>query len=117
MKYEEYNTKNKTRKNTTQKYTTRKIHTWKYNTKNNIRGNKTQKYNTKIQQENMQHEKYNTHVQREVELSSPEISIMEKVPMQKSVMIWLITFQNDDPLNAHLNNTGKKIAALQPTPP
>ena len=47
----------------------------------------------------MQHEKYNTHVQIEVELSLPELSMMEKGPKQKYVDILPIPFHNDDPIN------------------
>ena len=31
--------------------------------------------------------------------------------------MWPIPFHNDDPINAQLDNTGKIIVALQPTPP
>ena len=48
----------------------------------------------------MQRKKYNTHVQREVELSSPEISMMEKVPKQQYVEIRYIPFHNDNHINA-----------------
>ena len=60
-----------------------------------------------IQHEKIQHKKYNTHVQREVGLSSPELSIMEKGPNQKSVEIQPIPFKNDDPINYKIENTGK----------
>ena len=49
------------------------------------------KYNTK---------KYNTHVKREAELSSPELSMIEKGPKKKAVDIHPIPFQNDYPTNA-----------------
>ena len=39
-------------------------------------------------------------VQSEVELSSPELSIMEKGTMQQSVDIRSIPFYNDDHINA-----------------
>ena len=41
-----------------------------------------------------QHEEYSTNVQRGVELFSPEISMMGRVPKQKYVMIRPIPFHN-----------------------
>ena len=38
-------------------------------------------------------------------------------PNQQSVEIWPIAFQNDDPINSQLENTGKNAGALQPTYP
>ena len=70
-----------------------------------------------MQHENIQHKKYNIHVQIEVELSSPKISIMDKVPKQKFVEIRSTPFQNDDPTRAQLDNTGKSVVALQPKSP
>ena len=58
----------------------------------------TEKYNTK---------QYNTHVQRGVELSSPDLSITEKVPKQKYADIFPIPLQKNDSKNAQLENTGK----------
>ena len=43
--------------------------------------------------------------------------MMGKGPKQKSVEIWSISFQNDDPINSQLDNTGKNVGALQPTYP
>ena len=43
--------------------------------------------------------------------------MMEKVPKQQYVEIWSILFQNCDPINAKLDNTGKILAALQTTSP
>ena len=45
-----------------------------------------------IQHEKYDTEKYNTHVQREVELSPPELPMMEKVPKQKCIYIRPIPF-------------------------
>ena len=42
---------------------------------------------------------------------------MEKGKNQISVKIWSITFHNDDPINAHLDNTGKILFALKPKYP
>ena len=39
---------------------------------------------------------------------------MEKWPKQQYVVIIPITFQNDDPIHDHLDNTGKILVALQP---
>ena len=39
-----------------------------------------------------QHKKYNTYVQREIELSPPELSIMEKGPKQQFIDLWPIPF-------------------------
>ena len=52
-------------------------------------------------------------VQREGGLSSPEISIVDKVPRQ---IYWdsAIQFHNNDPINDQLDNTGKISVALQP---
>ena len=61
-----------------------------------------EKYNT---------EKYSTHVQREVELSSPELFMMQKVLKQQYVEIQPIPFNNDDPINSQLENTGKSLVA------
>ena len=61
------------------------------------------------------------HVQIEVELSSPELSIMNKGSNQQSVEILPIPFHNilstDDPINSQLDNTVKHLVALQPTYP
>ena len=57
------------------------------------------------------------HVQREVELSSPELSIMEKVPNQQYVEIRPIPFHNENPINYQLDNTGNVLVVLQPTSP
>ena len=70
-----------------------KYNTEKYN---------TEKYNTK---------KYSTHVQREVELYSPEISMMGKWPKQKYVDICPIPFNSYDLINAQLETTCKILAA------
>ena len=43
--------------------------------------------------------------------------MMEKVTKKQSIEILPITFQNDDPINDHLKNTGNILVALQPTPP
>ena len=56
-----------------------------------------------------------THVKIEVQLSSPELSMIEKGPKQKYVDIRPIPFHNDDLINYHLDNTGKNVVALQPT--
>ena len=79
-----------------------------HNTKNKIQ---------KIQHEGIQHEKYNTHIQRDLELSSPELSTTEKGPKQQYVDIRPLPFQNDDPINAHIDKTGKSLVALQPKSP
>ena len=42
--------------------------------------------------------------------------MMEKVPKKKSFEIQPIPFQNDDPINYQLENTGKTLVALQPKP-
>ena len=42
---------------------------------------------------------------------------MEKGPKQHSVDIQPIPFNNYDPINAQLDNTGKHLVALQPTYP
>ena len=42
---------------------------------------------------------------------------MEKVPKKKYVEIQTIPFQNDYPINAQLENTGKILVALQPKYP
>ena len=42
--------------------------------------------------------------------------MMEKGP-KKSVEIKHIPFQNDDPINAQLDNRGKSLVALKPTSP
>ena len=73
--------------------------------KNEIFNNTTRKNTT---------QKYNTHVQREVELSSPEFSIMEKGPNQQYVDIRPITFHNDDHMNVQIEKTDKHLASLQP---
>ena len=65
----------------------------------------------------IQLKKYNTHVQREVELSSPELSVMKKRPRQESVEIHHIAFQNGDFINDQLDNTRIFLFALQFTPP
>ena len=43
--------------------------------------------------------------------------MMEKWPKQQSVDIKPITFQNDDPREDQLENTGKRLVALQPKSP
>ena len=53
-------------------------------------------------------------MQKEAELSSPELSMINKVQKQIYVEIQSITFQNGYPMNTHLDNTGKIIVALQP---
>ena len=83
----------------------------KYNTKS-----KTRKYNTTNITQKYTTQKYNTHVQRQVELSSPELSMMEKGSKQKSVHIWPITFQNYDPINSHPKNTVKFQLYYNPRP-
>ena len=60
-----------------------------HNTKNKIQ---------KIQHEGIQHEKYNTHVQRDLELSSPELSTTEKGPKQQYVDISIGEFQRSETL-------------------
>ena len=40
---------------------------------------------------------------------------MEKEKNKQYYEIWPIYFQTDDPINSHLDNTGKILAALQPT--
>ena len=70
----------------------------------------------KMQHETIQHgkfntKKYNTRVQREVELSSSQLSMMETVPKQQSVEIFPITFHNGDPVDVQLENTGKILVA------
>ena len=65
----------------------------------------------------IQYVKYNSHLQREVELSLPEISMMEKGTKKQSVKICPTPFQNDDPINYQLENTGKISVALQPKYP
>ena len=42
---------------------------------------------------------------------------MEKGTKQQSVDIWTIHFQNDYSINDNLENIGKRLGALQPTPP
>ena len=42
---------------------------------------------------------------------------MEKSQKQQYVEIRYIPFQNDDPINAQLENTGKILVALQPKYP
>ena len=56
-----------------------------------------------------------THVQRVVELSSPELSIMWKVPKQKYVEVLPIPFHNDYPVNYQLDNTGKFLVSINDT--
>ena len=51
-------------------------------------------------------------MQREVEISSSDISMMKKQPKQKYVEIRPILFHNYYPLNYHLNNTGKIVGVL-----
>ena len=58
-----------------------------------------------------------THVQRWVEISSPELPMMEKLTKHQYVEIQPIPFQNDYPINAQLENTGKTLVALKPTLP
>ena len=79
-----------------------------YNTKTTTQNNTTQ---------NIQQPKFNTHVQREVELSSPEPSMMKKRPKQQSAEILTLQFMKYDPINAHIKNTDKIVVALQPKPP
>ena len=43
--------------------------------------------------------------------------MMDKVPKKKSFEICNIAFHNDDPINAHLDNTGKTLVVLQPKSP
>ena len=43
--------------------------------------------------------------------------MMEKVLKKQSIDIWPIRYQNYDPINAQLDNTGKSLVALQPTSP
>ena len=40
--------------------------------------------------------------------------MMEKLPNKKSVEIQTLTPQNDDPIYAQLDNTGKNVSSLQP---
>ena len=40
--------------------------------------------------------------------------MLEKGPNQQSIDIWYLHFQNDDPINSQLGNTGKIKVALQP---
>ena len=63
-------------------------------------------------QKNTTQNKYKTHVQIEVELSSPDFSMTEKVPNQQYVEIFPISFQNDDPANAQLDITGKNYSCI-----
>ena len=58
-----------------------------------------------------------THVQREVELSSPELPMMERVPKQQYVEIRPKSFQNDDSINDQLDNIGTFLVKLQPIYP
>ena len=41
----------------------------------------------------------------------------EKGTNKKCADIWPITFNNDDPISAHIENTYKLLVALQPTHP
>ena len=59
-------------------------------------------------------EKFNTHIQREVELSSPEISMTEKGPNELYFQINPTPFQNDYPISAQLEKTSKILVVLQP---
>ena len=68
----------------------------------------------KIQRRKIKNKKYNKHAQREVELSSTHFSMIEKVPKQQYIDIQPILFQNDDPINAQLDNTGNILVTLQP---
>ena len=43
-----------------------------------------------------------------------ELSMMEKVPKQKSVKICPIPYHKDDPINSQLDNTRKILVAQQP---
>ena len=43
--------------------------------------------------------------------------MIEKGPKQQSVKIWPIPFQNNDPINYQLENTGTILASLEPTYP
>ena len=54
-------------------------------------------------------------MQREVELSSPELSMMEKKSKQKYAEIMPIPFHSDDHINYQLENRDKILCALQPT--
>ena len=54
-------------------------------------------------------------MQREVEFSSTELSMMWKGPKQKYVEFQPVTFQNYDPINAQIDNTGIICVVLQPT--
>ena len=85
--------------------------------KNTTQGNTTRRYNPKIQHKNIQHKKYNKHVQREVELSSQELSMMEKGPKQQSIKIWPIPCQTDDNINSQTDTTGKVLSVLKPKSP
>ena len=40
--------------------------------------------------------------------------MIEKLPKEQSVDIWPIPFQNDDPINSHLENKGKILVSLKP---
>ena len=65
-----------------------------------------------MQHVKIQHKKYNTHLHRETELSSPEISMIENGPRQQYIETQPIPFQNDDPINDQIDNTGKVLVAL-----
>ena len=56
--------------------------------------------------------KYNTHVQREVELYSTGIPIMEKVQTQQFVKINPIPFHNYYPVNYQIDNKGNILVEL-----
>ena len=43
--------------------------------------------------------------------------MMDKGPKKQYVEIQHIPFQNDDPINDHLDNTGKSFFEFQPTVP
>ena len=54
------------------------------------------------------------HIQRRNELYSPEFSMIEKGPKQQSVDIRPTPFQDYDPINYQIENTGNSLVALQP---
>ena len=57
------------------------------------------------------------HIQRESELSSPELSMLDKGPKQKSVEIQHMNFHNHDLINSQIEKTGNFLVVLQPNPP
>ena len=60
---------------------------------------------------------YTTYIQRGVELSSPELAMLEKVTKKQSVEIQYIPFHNNDLLFERLDNIENILVALQPKSP